>query len=70
MAHIVATPVTKLSFLAPFAAIGRGLVWLAENNTRMRQVEKLNNMSDEALAEQGLKREDIVRHIFRDTFYV
>lgn len=70
MAHAVAAPSTKPSLRAFFAAIGRGLVWLGENNTRMRQIEHLTSLSDAELATKGLKREDIVRHVFRDTFYI
>lgn len=37
-----------------------------EAHPRMRRVQALQAMSDEKLAERGLKREDIVRHVFRD----
>lgn len=40
------------------------------SNSRARELERLNAMSDEALAEQGLRREDIVRHVFRDVYYL
>ncbi len=46
------------------------LVSIAESNGRMRAVERLNAMSDQELAARGLKREDIVRHVFRDMLYV
>ncbi|WP_146586497.1 DUF1127 domain-containing protein [Puniceibacterium confluentis] len=46
------------------------LVRIAESNGRMKAVERLNAMSDAELAARGLQREDIVRHVFRDMFYV
>ncbi|MCI5097269.1 MAG: DUF1127 domain-containing protein [Rhodobacteraceae bacterium] len=45
-------------------AIGAFLVAVAENNDRVRQVEFLRNLSDQELAARGIKREDIVRHVF------
>ncbi|SNR51981.1 DUF1127 domain-containing protein [Puniceibacterium sediminis] len=40
----------------------------AENQPRMRGVRALQAMSDEQLAARGLKREQIVPHVFRTTF--
>lgn len=51
---------------APFAFIGNFLVSLAETNVYIARIETLNAMTDEQLAERGLKREDIVRHVFAD----
>ncbi|AHD03355.1 DUF1127 domain-containing protein [Leisingera methylohalidivorans] len=53
-----------------FAAVGNALVAIAEADSRMRAARQLNAMSDEELAERGLRREDIVRHIFSDRFYI
>ena len=33
---------------------------------RTDQVDRLNDLSDEALAAKGLRREDIVRYVYRD----
>ena len=33
---------------------------------RTEQIDRLNALSDEALAARGLRREDIVRYVFRD----
>jgi uncharacterized protein YjiS (DUF1127 family) len=52
------------------SAIGRVMVAMSESNARMQAVQRLNEMSDAQLAERGLKREDIVHHVFRDTYYV
>jgi uncharacterized protein YjiS (DUF1127 family) len=43
---------------------------LATANSRARQVEALSAMSDEELAKRGLRREDIVQHVFRDAMYM
>ncbi|MGY9046200.1 hypothetical protein P775_25715 [Puniceibacterium antarcticum] len=53
-----------------FEGILNFLVRIAESNGRMKAVERLNAMSDAELAARGLQREDIVRHVFRDMFYV
>jgi len=45
-------------------------VAVAEANPRMKAVQRLSEMSDEELAERGLKRDDIVRHVFRDIYYM
>ncbi|QDC11618.1 DUF1127 domain-containing protein [Oceanicola sp. D3] len=55
---------------AGFDRVLSALVSLAEANPRMKAVSRLSAMSDEELAARGLKREDIVRHVFRDIYYV
>ncbi|MDB6179437.1 hypothetical protein PAF17_18295 [Paracoccus sp. Z330] len=57
-----ATPILSV-LAAPFAAIGRFLVVLAEAQPRMRALQKLNEMTDAELADQGLTREGEVRRI-------
>lgn len=47
-----------------------GLVRIAENNPRMRQVAALSALTDAELADRGIKREDIARHVFGDRFYL
>lgn len=49
---------------APFRAVGRGLIALAEAGPRMEQVRKLNALSDEELAARGTDRAAEVRRIF------
>ncbi|OSQ51018.1 DUF1127 domain-containing protein [Marivita geojedonensis] len=56
-------------FSSLFDGLTRGLSQVAEANWRIREVERLQALSDEALAKKGLKREDIVRHVFRDVFW-
>lgn len=53
-----------------FGTIGHALVKVGEANSRFQEVERLNRMSDEQLAELGVKRDEIPRHVFRDLFYV
>lgn len=53
---------------APFRAYGRLMVYLMENNSRVQRVERLHAMSDAELAKLGLKREDIVHHVFRGMY--
>lgn len=58
----VAAP--RLSILlAPFAAVGRFLVQLAESGPRMQALERLSRMTDADLAERGLTREGEIRRI-------
>lgn len=46
------------------------LVSISTSSSRARQIEALSRLSDAQLAERGMKREDIVRHVFRDVYYV
>lgn len=43
---------------------------IALASPRMRQIERLSAMSDEQLESRGLKREEIVQHVFRDVMYI
>ncbi|MCJ7874187.1 DUF1127 domain-containing protein [Marinovum sp. 2_MG-2023] len=52
------------------ARIGNFMVQIAENNHRIRKVEFLNNLSDEELAARGIRREDIVHHVFSDMLHI
>lgn len=53
-----------------FALFGQAMITAAENSSRMRRIEALEAMTDEELAARGLKRENIVRHVFQDLMYV
>ncbi|MEQ6247459.1 hypothetical protein ABMC89_01065 [Sulfitobacter sp. HNIBRBA3233] len=37
---------------------------------RVRRIEALNAKTDEELAVMGLKRDEIVYHVFKDLYYV
>ena len=52
------------------SGLTRGLTLYAEHSTRNDQVQKLNAKTDAELAAMGLKRDDIVRHVYRDIFFV
>ena len=55
-------------FRSAGSAVATAFRVFAESQSRMIEVERLNAMSDESLAKMNLKREDIVRHVFRDLF--
>lgn len=68
--HSVA-PISLGKILAtPFSAIGRFFVAIMENNSRIKRVDALNALTDEQLAKRGLRREDIVRHVFGDYMHI
>ena len=58
------------TFSRAIDAVASFLASIAESNGRVREVERLNAMSDAELARRGLKREEIVRHVFRDMISV
>lgn len=53
-----------------FDHIGAVAFFTRAANARIEKVTRLQNKSDEELAELGLKREDIARHVFRDILYI
>lgn len=53
-----------------FRGIGDALITLTEANSRVRQAQALQALSDEELANRGLKRQDIARYVFSDMFYI
>ncbi|WP_194095922.1 DUF1127 domain-containing protein [Marivivens aquimaris] len=57
-----------------FTKLGRAFVQAMENQhdlpRRRQEIIKLNNMSDAELAQRGISREGIARHVFRDMMYV
>lgn len=57
-------------FVRMLSGIAQGFLSIAESNARVREVEHLNRLSDAELAHRGLRREDIVRHVFRDVLAV
>ncbi|MCR9108379.1 DUF1127 domain-containing protein [Marivita sp. XM-24bin2] len=48
----------------------RGFTQIAEANSRVHEIERLQALSDDALAAKGIRREDIVRHVFRDVYWM
>ena len=59
---------------APLVAFGTAvLAWLeafAEARSRRDQIAELEAKTDAELARMGLRRDRIVHHVFRDTFYL
>ena len=54
----------SLGFLAAlFVALGRFLVLIAEANSKVRELERLNGRSDAQLAARGLTRDGEIRRI-------
>lgn len=53
-----------------FAGLGQGFNAYVESRSRINEINALNEKSDEELAEMGLTRDDIPRHVFRDLLYV
>ena len=46
------------------------LVSISTAQSRVRQIEFLCALTDEELAERGLSRQDIVRYVYRDAYYI
>ncbi|SIO06134.1 hypothetical protein SAMN05444722_0276 [Rhodovulum sp. ES.010] len=53
-----------------FSGLMALMVRMVENHPLARQVDELNSYSDEDLAAKGLTRQDALRHIFRDRYYI
>ncbi|MBS9716654.1 hypothetical protein J4E70_06815 [Pseudohalocynthiibacter aestuariivivens] len=52
-----------------FSSIGGAIVSSMEKKSRQQIVQILQAKSDAELAQMGLKRDDIIRHVFSDMFY-
>jgi uncharacterized protein YjiS (DUF1127 family) len=71
MAHTQSFQGQKSSFLANLIeGLTRGMGQVMDANSRIREVERLQMLSDESLAAKGIKREEITRHVFRDVFWL
>ena len=76
MAHIANSAAISWP-LAVLSAIGRGFesIYLAISvlgnyDGRLQEVHRLQALTDAQLAEKGLSRDEIVRHVFRDLYYI
>lgn len=56
-------------FSSFLTSLGRALEAHAHYASRRDQIEALEAKSDAELAEIGVKREQIVHHVYRDLFY-
>ncbi len=52
-----------------FDSLMRAMIVNSTAQRRLTLVEQLNAKTDAELAVLGLRREDIVRHVFRDVFW-
>jgi uncharacterized protein YjiS (DUF1127 family) len=50
------------------SGLARGMTAYIEARSRAAEFEALNARTDEELAEMGLTRDDIPRHVFRDMY--
>ena len=66
--HPVAPPRNPLARVAQ--AVWDFLVSIGEANSMVRQVNALQALSDAELAERGIKREDIARHVFSSSAWI
>ncbi|NNE87885.1 MAG: hypothetical protein HKN27_07390 [Silicimonas sp.] len=53
-----------------FASLWNASRQQAELDSRLRQMRKLEAMSDAELAKRGIARDRIAHHVFRDIYYV
>ena len=69
MAFLTDTPRAK-GFTAALQSAGTSvwnwLVKVGERRARTAELSYYMSMTDEELAKRGLRREDVVRHVFRD----
>lgn len=72
MAFVTVPPRTRLIdwLAAPFRALGRFLVLLAEAGPRLAALDRLNRLSDEELAARGTTREAEVQRIMGFRSYI
>ncbi len=74
MAHSTAQTHARFSLPNLIASIGSSiysaLISVAEAQSRVRQVEFLQSLSDEELKKRGLARERIVHRVFSDSIWL
>lgn len=74
MADISTQAPATASITAPvrafFSKLGAWFERITEANSKSREVQFLQSLSDQELAARGLKREDIVRHVFAGSLYL
>lgn len=51
-------------------SVGAFFVQIAEANSRAQAVQQLSALTDSELAKRGIKRDEIVRHVFSDSLYI
>ena len=66
MASITDVPHRDNLIVRAATAFWDGLIKLGEAGARTKEIDFYKSMSDEELAKRGLRRSDIVLHVFRD----
>lgn len=61
--HHASTGFSAATLLAPFRAVGRFMIMLAESGPQMRALNRLSGMSDSELSAKGLSRNAEIRRI-------
>lgn len=57
------TGLSAATLLAPFRAVGRFMIMLAESSSQVRALTRLSEMSDDELSAKGLSRNAEIRRI-------
>lgn len=70
MAVVTQNPEAPSAFSSLINTIAHAASAMVRAASRQDQVESLQALSDEQLATRGLAREDIVRHVFHDRYYL
>lgn len=66
--HIPTSPLRAV-WKGSLASLQRACERFVEAQSRRDRIEMLEAKSDQELARLGIRREDIVYHVFRDRFY-
>lgn len=53
-----------------FTSFGTALVRMGESNSKVRQLNALQALSDAELEERGLRRQDIAHYVFSGSYWV
>lgn len=53
-----------------FTRLGEAIVRAAERHSRADRIAALQRLDDAELAARGMRRDDIVRHVFADRFFL
>jgi len=70
LAHTTFSDVVVRAVTSFFSSIWAGLMALAQANSRTKEIQYLNSLSDEALATKGIRRDRIVHYAFRDRLFL
>jgi uncharacterized protein YjiS (DUF1127 family) len=66
----VSSPARVSIFSKVLSAVIGSFDRIADSQNRSVDVQRLQRLSDRELADIGISRENIVRHVYRDIYYV